>query len=66
MTEQINQVATAAEQQTAATLEISNNMHQITEVVAQTSSGARETTKAADQLSELASDLNAIVKQFKV
>ena len=34
--------------------------------VAQTSSGARETTKAADQLSELASDLNAIVKQFKV
>ena len=66
VTEQINQVATAAEQQTAATLEISNNMHQITEVVAQTSSGARETTKAADQLSELASDLNAIVKQFKV
>ena len=66
VTEQINQVATAAEEQTAATLEISNNMHQITEVVAQTSSGARETTKAADQLSELASDLNAIVKQFKV
>ena len=43
-----------------------NALHQITEVVAQTSSGARETTKAADQLSELASDLNAIVKQFKV
>jgi methyl-accepting chemotaxis protein len=66
VTEQINQVATAAEEQTAATHEISNNMHQITEVVAQTSSGARETTKAADELAELAADLNAIVKQFKV
>ena len=66
VTEQIKQVATAAEEQTAATLEISNNMHQITDVVAQTSNGARETTKAADQLSELAGDLNAIVKQFKV
>ena len=66
VTEQIKQVATAAEEQTAATLEISNNMHQITEVVAQTSHGAQETTKAADELSELAGELDAIVKQFKV
>ena len=64
--EQINQVARAAEEQTAVTTEISNNMHQITEVVARSSSGARETTKAADGLSEQARELDSIVGQFKV
>ena len=34
VTMQINQIATAAEEQTATTTEISNNMQQITEVVA--------------------------------
>lgn len=66
VTLQINQVATAAKEQTAVTLEISNNLHQITDVVAQASHGAQETTKAADQLSDLAGDLDGIVKQFKV
>jgi methyl-accepting chemotaxis protein len=66
VTEQINQVARAAEEQTAVTTEISNNMHQITEVVARSSSGARETTKAADGLSEQARELDGIVGQFKV
>ena len=66
VTLQINQVATAAGEQTAANQEISNNMHQITEVVARTSRGAQETTKAADQLSALAGELDRIVGQFKV
>jgi methyl-accepting chemotaxis protein len=66
VTSQIRQVATAANQQTATNLEISNNMHQITEVVAQTSRGAHETTIAADQLSDLAGKLDGIVGQFKV
>jgi len=63
---QINQVATAAEEQTATTSEISSNMHQITEVVAQTTHGAQESATAANQLSVLASDLSRIVNQFKV
>lgn len=66
VTTQINHVAKAANEQTTATLEISNNMHQITEVVARTSSGAQETTKAADQLAALAKELDRIVGQFKV
>ena len=66
VTLQIKQVSIAAEEQTAVTLDISNNMHQITEVVAQTSSGAKETTRAADELSALAGGLDTIVKQFKV
>jgi len=63
---QIHQVATAAEEQTATTSEISHNMQQITEVVAKTSRGARESASAANQLSTLAEDLQRIVSQFKV
>ncbi|MEI6205950.1 MAG: methyl-accepting chemotaxis protein [Desulfuromonadales bacterium] len=62
---QIHQVATAAEEQTATTSEISSNMLQITEVVAQTSRGAHQSATAARQLSALADDLRRIVSQFK-
>jgi methyl-accepting chemotaxis protein len=63
---QIHQVATAAEEQTATTSEISHNMQQITEVVARTSQGAKKSAAAAGQLSVLADDLRRIVNQFKV
>jgi len=63
---QINQVATAAEQQTATTREISINMHQITEVVQQTSQGAHDSATAAAQLSGNAEQLQSLVGQFKV
>ncbi|MEI6206652.1 MAG: methyl-accepting chemotaxis protein [Desulfuromonadales bacterium] len=63
---QIHQVATAAEEQTATTSEISNNMQKITEVVAQTSRGAHESAAAANKLSTLADDLRRIVSQFKI
>ncbi len=63
---QIHQVATAAEEQTATTSEISHNMQQITEVVARTSQGARDSASAASQLSILAEDLKRIVGQFKI
>ncbi|MDD2542428.1 MAG: methyl-accepting chemotaxis protein, partial [Desulfuromonadaceae bacterium] len=53
---QIHQVATAAEEQTATTSEISNNMQQITEVVAKTSRGAKDSAAAANHLSVLAED----------
>ncbi len=63
---QIHQVATAAEEQTATTSEISSNMQQITEVVAKTSRGAKESASSANQLSVLADDLRRIVSQFKI
>jgi methyl-accepting chemotaxis protein len=63
---QIQQVATAAEEQTATTAEISNNMQQITEVVAKTSQGAKDSAVAANQLSLFADDLRRIVSQFKI
>jgi methyl-accepting chemotaxis protein len=63
---QINQVATAAEEQTATTNEISGNMQQITEVVQQTSQGAHESATAAAQLSGNAEELQRLVRQFKL
>lgn len=63
---QIHQVATAAEEQTATTSEISKNMQQITEVVAKTSRGAKDSASAANHLSVLAEDLRQIVSQFKI
>jgi methyl-accepting chemotaxis protein len=61
---QVSQVATAAEEQTATTGEISNNMQQITEVVQQTSRGAHESATAAAQLNGNAEELQRLVKQF--
>jgi methyl-accepting chemotaxis protein len=63
---QVNQVATAAEEQTATTGEISSNMTQITEVVQLTSQGAQESALAASQLSGHAEELQRLVRQFKL
>ncbi len=63
---QVNQIATAAEEQTATTGEISSNMHQITAVVQQTSQGAHESATAATQLSGNAEELQRLVQQFKL
>ncbi len=66
VTMQVNQVATAAEEQTATTSEISNNIHQITEVVQGTAKGAQESASAAGQLAQTAEELQRIVGQFKL
>ncbi len=63
---QVNQIATAAEEQTATTSEIAGNMHHITEVVQQTSHGAHEVATAAAQLSGNAEELQRLVQQFKL
>lgn len=63
---QVNQIATAAEEQTATTGEISSNMMQITEVVQQTSQGAHESAASAAQLSGNAEELQRLVRQFKL
>jgi methyl-accepting chemotaxis protein len=47
---QAHQIATAAEEQTATTGEISNNMLQITEVVQVTAQSAHESATAAAKL----------------
>jgi len=66
VTTQINQIATAAEEQTATTSEISSNMMQITEVVQGTARGAHESAQAARQLNTIADELQRLVGQFKL
>jgi methyl-accepting chemotaxis protein len=66
VTLQIRQVATAAEQQTATTSEISSNIYQITEVVQETARGAQESASAAGQLARTAEELQRLVGQFKL
>ncbi|WP_240731974.1 methyl-accepting chemotaxis protein [Geobacter sp. FeAm09] len=66
VTTQANQIATAAEEQTATTGEISSNMMQITAVVQRTSRGAGETAEAAKSLSAMSEELQRMVSQFKV
>ena len=63
---QVNQIATAAEEQTATTSEISSNMLQITEVVQDTAGGAHESAAAAAHLNGNAEELQRIVRQFKL
>ncbi len=66
VTMQINQIATAAEEQTATTSEITTNIQQVTEVIHQSARGAEETSAAAAQLAEQAQQLQGLVDHFRV
>lgn len=66
VTSQINQIATAAEQQTATTGEISANIQQITGVIEQAARGATETATAAAMLSRQSDELRRLVGQFRL
>jgi methyl-accepting chemotaxis protein len=62
---QVNQIAVAAEEQTATTREINNNIQQITDVAHLTSTSSHEEAAAANQLANLAEDLKGMVEQFR-
>lgn len=64
VTSQVNQIATAAEEQTATTNQISSNILQINDVVHVTARGAQESASASAKLASLAEDLQAIVGRF--
>ena len=66
VTQQANQIAIAAEEQTATTSEISHNMQRITEVVLHSARGAQETDVAASQLTRLSEELHRNVGRFKL
>ncbi|WP_129127195.1 methyl-accepting chemotaxis protein [Geomonas oryzae] len=66
VTLQVNQIATAAEEQTATTVEISNNIQNINEVVQDTAKNAQESAASAALLSRLAEEQQKLVGQFKL
>lgn len=65
VTLQINQIATAAEEQTATTGEISGNIGRITEDARMSSQYAVETTAAAETLNKLSEALISAIDRFR-
>ena len=63
---QVSQIATAVEEQTMVSSEISGNMQQITSVIQQASQGAHESAVAAAQLDENAAGLQRLVGNFRL
>jgi methyl-accepting chemotaxis protein len=65
VTMQINQIATAAEEQTAVTGEITMNVQHVTDVVAHTARGVNEIAAASTQLASNARLFQELVQRFK-
>jgi len=63
---QISQIATAAEEQTATTREISNNVYRINEAVSGSARGVSELAVAAGSLSVLAEELKSTVSVYQI
>ena len=66
LTMQISQVATAAEEQTATTHEITNNIQMITDVVNRNVENAHSTSQATGKLSEQVDKLHSLVEHFRL
>jgi methyl-accepting chemotaxis protein len=60
------QIASAAEQQSAVAEEMNRNITSFADVADQTADGAAQSTRAGEELARLASDLQTVVRQFKV
>ena len=63
---QIQLIATAATEQTAASGEISESAGQISQLATENSQGAEEAVEALKNLAKLASDLDRMIRQFNL
>ena len=66
VSEQINQIATAAEQQMATTTEITGNIQQMTEVIQLSAGSSQNSAGAARKLQNHAGELHRLVEHFRV
>jgi len=66
VTDQINQIATAAEEQTSTTREISHNVLNLNDMAQQNSHAISETAIAANSVSHQAEDMRSLVGQFRL
>jgi methyl-accepting chemotaxis protein len=64
--QQINLIATAATEQTAAAGEISESAGQISQLATENSQGAEEAVEVLKNLAQLASDLDGMIRQFQL
>jgi methyl-accepting chemotaxis protein len=63
---QIHLIATAATEQTSASGEISESAGQISQLSTETAQGAEEAVEALKNLTSLASDLDGMIRQFRL
>jgi methyl-accepting chemotaxis protein len=62
----IRQIAVASEEQSVATQQIAGDIENVAKVTKESSSGAHESAKASQDLSQLAVELQGIVGAFKI
>jgi methyl-accepting chemotaxis protein len=65
VTQQIHQIATAAEEQTATTSEISSNMHKIKDIFSKVAQASHDSSTEAKNLNNLSEELQDTVRRFK-
>lgn len=61
-----HQIASATEQQTTVSRDINQNIHRISDVAVQNSENVVQSAKASDALSELAEQLQELVRRFRL
>jgi methyl-accepting chemotaxis protein len=66
VTDMVEQIATAAREQAIATDEITTNIEGIATVTEETSKGVQQSAEAGQQLNRMATDLKAVVGQFRL
>jgi methyl-accepting chemotaxis protein len=66
VTQQVNQIATAAEEQTATTTEVSRNIMHVTEIAHSTSKESHDITTEANRLTSLSSALMDAIGAFSI
>ena len=64
--DQVRQISTAAEEQSATTGEITDNIHRLTQIIQDTARGSHETADAASNLSGMAEGLQGAVSRFRL
>lgn len=64
--DQVRQISTAAEEQSATTGEITDNIHRMTQIIQDTARGSHETADAASNLSGMAEGLQGAVARFRL
>jgi methyl-accepting chemotaxis protein len=64
--QQINLIATAATEQTAASGEISESASQISQLATENTQGAEELVQALKDLAKLSSELDGMIRQFRL
>ena len=66
MNDMNHQIASAAEEQSAVSTQVSTSVHSIAQGTSETNASAKETAEASEALNRLAVQMHDLVGQFKV